>query len=82
MTLITPASAGPASSSPLDLLYPINFCLVKGIPNKPQQKHGLGAGVGLLKPFFLRERNLALGSTMVHIHTSYSVRMKDFLLIN
>ena len=30
MTLVTLASTGPASSSPLDLLQTINFCLVMG----------------------------------------------------
>ena len=30
--LVTPASTDPASRSPLDLLYTVNFCLVMGVP--------------------------------------------------
>ena len=37
---------------------------------------GGGRGERVLKPI-LRARNLGLGSAVVHIHTSYSVRMSD-----
>ena len=55
VTQVSPASTGPSSSSPLDLLYSINFCLVMGVPNWCCIVHTLiGGGPELCKqqPWF------------------------------